>query len=633
MGSHFPIIIVSPRTIMQIKTPLRYLFIIRLACAFILLQFLVRTIFLFENLPGLTNILKVYTMGLLWDGKALVFLTLPLLVLSILLPQKFLKRFESSWFSKIAALLLISFMTSISFCELTFWNEFHSRFNFIAVDYLIYTNEVLANIRESYPIHLIFPLLIIIGGLLTFMVYKIPLRPVEKPFSKRPASLLLFTALLPLLHVYGISPLLESAEDNFHRDQLARNGWVEFFQAFRSNEIDYKAFYATIPDAKARSFVTNKRISQDSKLPFEIPGKPNIVMIVVESLGAKFIAPLGGQKETTPFLNQLSEKAIFFENLYSTGTRTVRGLEAINLSVPPTPGYAVVKRPEHKNLYSLGNTFASNGYDPIFLYGGMGYFDNMNSFFEGNKFQTIDQTDFNKEEITFSNAWGVCDEDLFQKAIKLMDVRKSPTLLFMLTTSNHRPFTYPDGKIDIPSGESRAGAVKYTDYAIGKFLKEAETKPWAKNTIFVIVADHSTEGRGRFELEMSDFHIPMWIYAPQYLKPQKIKKLVSQIDLLPSLVHLLGLKDDSPFFGKSFFNPTDKEERAFIGNYQYVGYFKGNTLTTLGPNRKVKYYSYDPIKKTQKDLTGLGYVEEAISYYQYASKVLSSGSYVVRPTI
>ena len=350
-------------------------------------------------------------------------------------------------------------------------------------------------------------------------------------------------------------------------------------------------------------------------------------MIVVESLGAKFIGTLGGQPDTTPFLNELSEKSLFFEKLYSTGTRTVRGLEALNLSVPPTPGYAVVKRPNHKHLYSLGRTFSRNGYDPIFLYGGRGFFDNMNSFFEGNNFRTIDQVAFTKPEVTFSNAWGVCDEDLFRKALKVLDEPHSkPKLLFMLTTSNHRPFTYPEGRIDIPSGTSRIGAVKYTDYAISEFFKEAEHKPWARDTIFIVVADHSTEGRGQFDLEMADYHIPMWIYSPSYIKAQRMNQLVSQVDLLPSLIHLLNLNDDSPFFGKSFFR-VPFEERAFIGNYQYVGFFKDKRLTTLGPNRKIRSYNYDPVTKAQTDSQDISGSDEAISYYQYASHLLSTGMF------
>jgi phosphoglycerol transferase MdoB-like AlkP superfamily enzyme len=212
-----------------------------------------------------------------------------------------------------------------------------------------------------------------------------------------------------------------------------------------------------------------------------------------------------------------------------------------------------------------------------------------------------------------------------------MDEKKDqkPKLLFMLTTSNHRPFTYPEGKIDIPSGESRAGAVKYTDYAIGKFLTESKSKPWFRDTLFVIIADHSTEGRGQFDLEMADFHIPMWIYAPGVLKSRIVDRLKSQIDLLPSLIDLLDLKDESPFFGKSFLNENWNEDRAFVGNYQYVGYYRDRVLTTLGPNRAVRSFSFDPVTKKQKDMKDSPYAQEAAAFYQYASSLLETGHYHV----
>jgi len=581
-----------------------------------------------DNPPSLFDFADNLFDGFLWDLYAWIFISLPLFLASAFLPEKWIIKFDQSKFSFVLTWLLTTAWTFVSFCEFNFWREFHSRFNFIAVDYLIYTNEVLANIRESFPMGWIMSGVFIVATLITYLSLKIKFKSPEKVFLNKSTSLTLFCVITPVFFYTFMGPMLETHDPNFHDDQLARNGWIEFVRAFRSNKIDYKAFYRTVPDKQAESYVLSQKapLSVIEK-PFKT--KPNVVVIVVESLGAKFIAPLGGQKDTTPFLNKLSEESIFFENLYANGTRTVRGLEAISLSIPPTPGYAVVKRPDHKNLYSMGHTFASNGYDPVFLYGGRGFFDNMNSFFSGNGFSIIDQNDYKKNEVTFTNAWGVCDEDLFAKATQYMDQKQTskPSLLFMLTTSNHRPFTYPNGRIDIPSGESRAGAVKYTDFSIGKFLNDVKDKRWAKNTLFVIIADHSTEGRGQFDLEMVDFHIPMWIYAPGAIKPKKISKLVGQVDLLPSLIHLLNLKDNSPFFGQSFFNENWKEERAFVGNYQYVGFYKDNVLTTLGPNRVVRNFSYDPIIKTQQDLAESPFVDEAASYYQYASDLLATGRF------
>lgn len=618
---------------MKFSLPKRYFLFARLSVVFFFIQILFRTILACEKLPSIGGLVRLYAEGMLWDTLGWSFLLFPLYAFLSVLPEKFAQRFDGGILGRGLAFVLISVLAFVGFCELTFWSEFHSRFNFIAVDYLVYTNEVLANLRESYPMHWIFTGVFIAAGILTVLVEKVPLVASDSLSVGKRFRNLGLALTVPAFFGFIVGPVLNESETNFRNDQLARNGWVEFYRAFRSNQIDYKNFYPTIEEAKAEAFVHSKRIAPATPV-LKLTEKPNVVMIVVESLGAKFIGPLGGKKDVTPFLNALSDRSVFFENLYATGTRTVRGLEAINLSVPPTPGYAVVKRPNHKNLFSLGNTFKNNGYDPIFLYGGRGFFDNMNSFFEGNGFSTIDQGAYSESEVTFSNAWGVCDEDMFRKALTVLDRPSAgkPKLLFMLTTSNHRPFTYPEGKIDIPSGTGRLGAVKYTDYAIGKFLTEAEAKPWAKNTIFIVIADHSTEGRGRFDLEMSDFHIPMWIYAPAFLKPERMKQLVSQIDLLPSLIHLLGLKDQSPFFGKSFF-AGDTEERAFIGNYQYVGYYKDHVLTTLGPNRKSRSYTYDPVTKKQKDSAETKFTEEGISYYQYASDLLKSGKYNVGPDV
>lgn len=617
---------------MQISCRLNYRFWVKLSIIYFFIQTLVRGILISERPPGIIDTLDTLMDGSFWDIGTWIIISLPLMIFSLLVPMPWQKKFVGSRGDKTLTFLFAFIFLFIGFCELVFWNEFHSRFNFIAVDYLVYTNEVLANLRESYPMPLILSSIFVSALAVTFAGQLIPFKEwTQTTIFRKRTTLTLFGFIFPAIFLLGVGPWLENHDSNFHEDQLARNGVVEFIRAFRSNRIDYQDFYATLPSK------TVKKIYEKSRATLSPPSitlkgnRPNVVMIVVESLGAKFIAPLGGQKDTTPFLNKLSANSVFFKNFYATGTRTVRGLEALTLSVPPTPGYAVVKRPEHKNLFSMGNTFSNNNYESLFLYGGNSFFDNMGSFFSGNGFKVIDESDFKKSEVTFSNAWGVCDEDMFNKARQIINQRSEsdkPFLMFMLTTSNHRPFTYPNNKIDIPSGSSRAGAVKYTDFAIGKFITEVQKEKWAQNTLFVIVADHSTEGRGQFDLGMTDFHIPFWIYAPKLLRPQVITQLGSQIDLLPSLIHLLNFSDNSPFFGQSLFNPQWNEQRAFIGNYQFVGHYKDQVLTTLGPNQVIRNYSYDPETKKQAEVSTSTHAEEAISYYQYASYLLDSGQYV-----
>jgi phosphoglycerol transferase MdoB-like AlkP superfamily enzyme len=277
-------------------------------------------------------------------------------------------------------------------------------------------------------------------------------------------------------------------------------------------------------------------------------------------------------------------------------------------------------------MFSGGFIFKEKGYENKFIYAGHGYFDNMNDFFSHNGFDIIDRVDFKDDEVTFSNAWGVCDEDLLSKALKEADksyAKKEPFLNFIMTTSNHRPYTYPDGKIDVPSHTGREGGVKYTDYAINKFLQEAKKKPWFKNTIFIILADHNGGSAGKNTLPSYRYKIPLIVYAPALIKPEVVNKLSSQIDLFPTLFSLMGWSYESMFYGNDILSDLFKE-RAFIGNYQKLGLLKNGYLYVLTPNKEIHKYKimkqtlnsvkYEEIKDISEEE-----IKETISYYQSAA--------------
>jgi phosphoglycerol transferase MdoB-like AlkP superfamily enzyme len=298
-------------------------------------------------------------------------------------------------------------------------------------------------------------------------------------------------------------------------------------------------------------------------------------------------------------------------------------MEAITLSLPPTPGRSIVKRPNNENIFSVADVFKSRGYKTSFIYGGYGYFDNMNYFFSHNGFESIvDRRDFNKDEITFANIWGVCDEDLLNKSIKEFDnqyAKKEKFFSFIMTTSNHRPYTYPDNKIDIPSHTGRDGAVKYTDFAIGEFIKKARTKPWFKDTIFVVIADHCASSAGENEIPLNKYKIPMIVYSKGFISPQKVDKLSSQIDAVPTILGLLNWEYKSKFYGNNILSSSYKQ-RALVGNYQKLGLYRKNTLTIISPLDETKSYrvdsinssSYKEIENSKKD------IEDIITYYQSA---------------
>ncbi|MDI1319362.1 MAG: sulfatase-like hydrolase/transferase, partial [bacterium] len=332
-------------------------------------------------------------------------------------------------------------------------------------------------------------------------------------------------------------------------------------------------------------------------------------------------------------LADIAGQTLVFDKFYATGTRTDRGMEALTLAVPPTPGRSLVKRPKNEDMFTLGSVFRAKGYDTAFIYGGFGYFDNMNYFFGHNGYRVIDRTGVPKEDITFANVWGVCDEDLFRWTLREADASTAggkPFHYFVMTTSNHRPYTFPAGRIDLPSKTSgRAGAVKYTDYAIGKFIRDASAKPWFKNTVFVIVADHCASSAGKTALPVQNYHIPLIIFAPGgQIAPGHIRELTSQVDYAPTLLGLLNWSYPSRFFGRDVRATDPKEARVLVGTYQKLGLLKDDDFLVLTPVRRQNQYLYDRTSYTLTDEPlDPAFAREAVSYYQAASYLFQQQLY------
>jgi phosphoglycerol transferase MdoB-like AlkP superfamily enzyme len=266
----------------------------------------------------------------------------------------------------------------------------------------------------------------------------------------------------------------------------------------------------------------------------------------------------------------------------------------------------------------------------MFLYGGYGYFDNMNAYFAGNDYQVIDRSDFPKVKGEFANAWGVADEYLYKNALTAMDgahQEGKPFFAHIMTTSNHRPFTYPDGRVDKPSPGGREGSVKYTDYAIGRFIEDAKAKPWFNDTLFIIVADHCASAAGKTSLPVEGFHIPLILYAPALLRPGVDPRVCSQMDVPPTVLDLLGVPGEEAFFGRSLFKSAGQEPRAFIANYQDLGYYKADMLTVLKPRREAEAYRVDPKTFAMTPAPAdPELLREAIAYYQTGTHAFDTGA-------
>ena len=473
---------------------------------------------------------------------------------ALLFTEKYRKQIRLALFS-LTIFLFVLLIIQNAVSEFFFWNEFGVRYNFIAVDYLVYTNAVIGNIMESYPVVPLFASVGIVSLVSTYFIIK-KSESYLNTLPNFPNKLkIIGVQLLLLVSAFLILPVITSQQNssNVFANELQSNGLQKFYKAFTNSELDYFEFYETLPENELAQFeaIVNVNYNNNSNTitseGTEI--KKNVVLITVESLSEEFMKHYGNQNNITPFLDQLAEESLFFTNLYASGNRTVRGMEAVTLSIPPTPGQSIVKRPNNSNLYTISNVFKSKNYKCNFFYGGDGYFDNMNAFYGGNGFDIYDRGrgsvlsdkikttrhNIDDSEVTFENAWGICDEDIYNKMIKVADEyhqKNKPFLNFIMTTSNHRPYTYPKNKIDIPSGTGRNGAVKYSDYALQQMFAKAKNKPWFKNTIFVFVADHCASSAGKDEIDVKNYQIPAIIYGQNTIQPQKVTKLCQFVGLL-----------------------------------------------------------------------------------------------------
>ena len=600
---------------------------------------------------NLIALLRTFLTGLFFDFGTVVFISLCSIFYYSLMPNK--------WIGSILDKVLVYFFTSLTvfvlvftfFAELTFWDEFKTRFNFIAVDYLIYTHEVIANIKQSYPLPLLIGGVLLLSAAFLFLFYQrgaFTTTFTSKATLKTRLSVLSSAIIVALFFSFFITNNQAEWSSNRYNSEISKSGIYSFFAAFRNNQMKYVDFYTSIDNDKAFG-VIRKKLAADNAVYFKSGSSihrkitdsaaslknKNVVFILVESLSGSFLKEFGNKENITPFLDSLAQKSIFFEDLYATGTRTVRGMEAVTLCIPPTPGQSIVKRPNNQNLYTVSNVFKTREYDCNFFYGGDGYFDNMNAYFGGNGFTIYDRgrgsvlsdeiktirNNINDSEVTFENAWGICDQDIFNKMLKVADAQyKSgkPFFNFVMTTSNHRPFTYPSGKIDIPSGTSREGAVKYTDFALKELFKKAKTKSWFKNTVFVIIADHCASSAGKDEIDVANYHIPAFIVNLPENQNQKIAKQCSQIDLWPTLFSLFHWNYESDFFGKNVLD-ANFEQRALMGTYRKLVLMKKEKVMILSDQKKQAFYCWNKKDNSLKALTiDESFLEETISWYQTA---------------
>ncbi len=501
----------------------------------------------------------------------------------------------------------------------SFIDEYDSRPNFLFVEYLGHPREVLATLTGSHLVELIvFTGIAVLLGVLTIRWLRNDPRSAIHVSVK---SCLLLTPVAAILAFLMIRSTLDHRPVNpsnatFSQDamvnQLALNSPYSLLYAIYEQRRDATSkglSYGAMDDDEVLDIV----IQEANIEPLE-PSNPsaptlhhqtatrsyekplNLVIILEESLGAEFVGSLGGL-DLTPELDDLASEGIWFERLYATGIRSVRGIEAIITGFTPTPRRSVVKLLETQvNFFTLAGLLQNQGYLTSFVYGGEAHFDNMKRFFLNNGFQTvIDEKDYKNP--VFYGSWGVSDEDLFNRANNIyVKAGEKPFFSVVFTSSNHDPYDLPENRVAPQPGPEgpRHTAVKYADYALGQYIDMARQSDYWENTVFLIVADHNSRVKGAQLVPVKQFHIPGLIIGGT-IKPRRIPGISSQIDLLPTLLSLMGVNGNHPAIGRDLTRPeyADGAGRAIMQFHRIQSYLEGDRMVVLQPDLEPTQFHVD----------------------------------------
>ena len=590
-----------------------------------------------------------WLMGIPFDIFISFCATFLFVVFLSLCPSKFLAWKPVQWILVGGLFLFIYGVIYLGVVELFFFDEFNSRFNYVAVDYLLYPHEVFVNIWDSYPV---LEILIAVLVATCFLMYWLTPRFRRAMRTPKPAAsrfrVLGIYLLVIAVGFFGLNINLSQISSNRVLNEITANGVYSFFYAAVTNQLDYDIYYSRISEREATARLRAQLSTPDATftnpvdslditrriVDTESPRKFNIVLVLEESLGSLFVGSLHPEGPAcTPQFDSLAANGLFLTHIYATGNRTVRGVEASLLSFPPIPGQSIVKRPLNENLFSLPSILKANGYQNVFLYGGRSYFDNFLQFASHNNFDRIlDQTDF--KNISFETIWGVCDGDLFDNSLLTFDslhAEGRPFFATIITVSNHKPYLYPEGKIPYdPKKQERLHAVRYADFAIGDFVRKAQSHEFFDSTIFIFLGDHGARVYGWQQIPMDSYEIPILFYCPALIPAgRRLEILGSQMDLAPTLLDLLNFSYTSKFFGRSLLQVHQDQEFALLSHNRDVALLRNNRLAVLGIQMDNGLWDRDPADGGFKSLpmeTDSTLLLDAISYFQTAYRLYSHGN-------
>lgn len=565
----------------------------------------------------------VLLQGLRVDIATLSLLLGPAIIIGLLLPERVwrnarVQNLLKAWLVAVFGILVLMELATVDFMA-----EYGLRPNRVFIEYLVYPREVGATLLRGHAVSSALTLsAVLLSGFWLHRLLRRWQRPATAPAARWPvrvplAMLVLLVAALGARSTLGhrpLNPSMVAFSTDATVNALPLNSFYSVAHATRDwlgrqpgSEIYGDMPYDQVVAEIRRGAGQTQAQPASPGLPTLAPhaasyhGQPrNLVIVLEESLGAQFVGSLGG-RPLTPNLDRAASEGWAFDRLYATGTRSVRGIEAVLTGFTPTPADAVVKLPgAQQDFFTLAELLRRHGYDTTFYYGGESHFDNMRGFFLGNGFQrVIDQDDYT--DPVFVGSWGVSDEDLFARAdleFRRLHAAGKPFFGLVFTSSNHDPFEFPDGRIGLyeQPKATRNNAARYADYALGTFLARARGSRYWNDTVFLLVADHDSRVFGADLVPVENFHVPGVILAPG-ITPHHDARIVSQIDLPPTLLSLLGVEDPTPMIGRDLTDPEVLVPGRAIMQYdRNFALMQGDRVVVLQPGLPASGFRFDSVE-------------------------------------